>query len=110
MAFSAALAERVRQRFVRTQGIVEKKMFGGVAFLLHGNMCVGVWQNSLIARLGPEQGTAALSEPHVGEFFAVKGRAMKGWVMIAPEGLDGEDQLQEWIERSVEFVDTLPKK
>ena len=55
MAFSAALAERIRQRLIRRKGITEKKMFGGIGFLLHGNMCVGVWQESLIVRLGLDQ-------------------------------------------------------
>jgi hypothetical protein len=84
-------------------------MFGGLAFLLHGNMCVGVWQISLIVRLGPEQAATALKEPNVAE-FDVTGRPMRGWVVVEAEGLETDEQLRGWIERAVEFVETLPRK
>jgi hypothetical protein len=77
--------------------------------MLAGNMCVGVWKHSLIARLGPEQADEALQKPFVGE-FDITGRAMKGWVLVAPEGLDEDEQLGEWVDRSVSFVRTLPPK
>jgi hypothetical protein len=91
------------------RGIVEKKMFGGVGFLLRGNMLVGIWQASLIARLGPDQADAALKEPNVRE-FDVTGRPMRGWVMIEPDGLESDDVLRAWIDRAQTFVDTLPAK
>jgi hypothetical protein len=69
---------------------------GCVGFLLHGNMLVGVWKDSLIARLGPEEGDLALLEPHVKE-FDITGRAMKGWVLVGPEGVEGDEQLGGWI-------------
>ena len=109
MVYSKSLAARIQQALSQQKGIAEKKMFGGVAFMLHGNMLVGVWENSLIARLGPEQGDAALGQPHVAP-FDVTGRPMKGWVMVAPEGIDTDDELRGWIERAVEFVATLPRK
>lgn len=109
MAYSQSLAERIRQVLGQRRGTTEKKMFGGVGYLLHGNMCVGVWKNSLIARLGPERATAALQQPHVGE-FDITGRPMKGWVMIESEGVETDDQLRGWIAESVEFVSMLPKK
>jgi TfoX/Sxy family transcriptional regulator of competence genes len=109
MAFSAALAERIRQRLARRKNVHEKKMFGGVGFLLNGNMLVGVWKDSLIVRLGPEEGDEALLEPHVRE-FDITGRAMKGWVLVAPEGVENDDQLREWIKRAVHFVEQLPAK
>ena len=84
-------------------------MFGGVGFLLHGNMFVGVWKDSLIVRLGPDEGEEALKEPHVSE-FDITGRAMKGWVLVAPEGVDADEQLKGWIERATKFVKTLPAK
>jgi TfoX/Sxy family transcriptional regulator of competence genes len=77
MPFSEALAERIQQRLARRKNVEEKKMFGGVGFLLNGNMLVGVWKNSLCVRLGPEPAREALLEPHVKE-FDVTGRAMKG--------------------------------
>jgi hypothetical protein len=109
MAFSAALAERIRQRLARRRNVEEKKMFGGVGFLLNGNLLVGVWKDSLVARLGPEGGDEALLEPHVKE-FDITGRAMKGWVLVEPEGIEGDDQLSGWIQRAVKFVGALPAK
>ena len=109
MAFSEVLAERIRQRLARRKGVEEKKMFGGVGFLLHGNMLVGVWKDALVARLGPEEGEEALREPHVKE-FDVTGRAMKGWVLVGPEGVPDDEQVIAWIERATQFVRTLPAK
>lgn len=109
MAYSESPAERIRLVFARRPGITEKKMFGGVGFLLNGNMCVGVWKTSLIARLGSEQAEAALKEPNVVE-FDITGRPMKGWVMVEAEGIETDEQLSRWSERSVEFVSTLLKK
>jgi TfoX/Sxy family transcriptional regulator of competence genes len=109
MAFDEALAERIRRGLARKMGIEQKQMFGGIGFLLHGNMLVGVWKDSLIVRLGPEEGDEALKEPHVSE-FNITGRAMKGWVMVAPEGVEGDEQLSGWIQRAVKFVGKLPVK
>src|SRR5690349_14731029 len=87
MAFSESLAGRVRDALARTKGIEEKRMFGGVGFLLRGNMLVGVWKDSLIVRLGPDDGETALTEPHV-KPFDITGKPMKGWVLVGPEALD----------------------
>ena len=84
-------------------------MFGGVGFLLNGNMLVGVWKDSLIARLGPDEGEAALREPHV-RAFDITGKPMKGWIMVEPEGVEEDDQLKDWIQRARKFVGKLPKK
>src|SRR6516165_8797920 len=109
MAFNEALAERVRHLLARRKNVEEKKMFGGIGFLLNGNMLVGVWKGSLIVRLGPDEGGEALLEPHVKE-FDITGRAMKGWVLVAPEGVEADDQLKGWIQRAVKFVGSLPPK
>ena len=109
MAYSESLASRIRDVFAGQRGITEKKMFGGVGFMLHGNMCVGVWQTSMIVRLGPEQAAMALKEPHVVE-FDITGRPMKGWAMVEAEGVDTDQELRGWVERAVEFVETLPRK
>jgi hypothetical protein len=84
-------------------------MFGGVGFLLDGNMLVGVWKSSLIARLGPAQAARALQEPDVVE-FDITGKPMKGWVMIEPDGIVRDEPLQQWIDLATLFVNTLPKK
>ena len=109
MPYSKSLAARIRRTLAPRKGLIEKKMFGGVAFMLHGNMLVGVWEESLIVRLGPDRGEQALSEPHV-QAFDVTGRPMRGWVMVEPEGVEHDGQLADWIPRATEFVGTLPAK
>ena len=109
MAFDESLAARIRDVLERTKGIVEKKMFGGVCFLLHGNLLVGVWKDSLIARLGADEAEAALREPHV-RTFDITGRPMRNWVLVGSEGVEDDDPLREWIRRAEAFVGTLPKK
>jgi hypothetical protein len=109
MSFNEALADRVRQGLARRKNIEEKKMFGGIGFLLKGNMLVGVWKESLVVRLGPEDGVEALKEPHVRE-FDITGRAMKGWVLVDPQGIEGDDDLSGWIERAMKFVGKLAGK
>ena len=109
MSYSKSLAARIQQVVGTRRGVVEKKMFGGVGFLFKGNMMVGVWQNSLIARLGAEQADEALRQPHVRE-FDITGRAMKGWVMVEPEGVATAADLHDWVTQAVTFVKTLPAK
>ena len=76
MAFSEALAERIRQQLARRKNVEEKRMFGGVGFLLNGNLLVGVWKESLVVRLGKDEGEEALKERHVKE-FDITGRPMR---------------------------------
>jgi len=109
MAYSESLAERIRAHLKGTRGLVEKKMFGGVGFLLHGNMCVGVWKSSLIVRLDPDQTAEALKLPDVRE-FDITGRPMKGWILVEPDGLETDDQLRGWLDQAKQFVVTLPRK
>lgn len=109
MAFDESLADRIRKGLGRKKGIEEKKMFGGLGFLLNGNILVGVWKDSIIVRVGPEEGEAALLEPHVKE-FDITGKAMKGWVMVKPEGVQDEASVKAWIQRAVKFVSKLPAK
>jgi len=109
MAFNEPLAQRIRQSLARRKSIDEKKMFGGIGFLLNGNLLVGVWKDSLIARVGPDEGQEALLEPHV-KAFDITGRPMKGWVLVAPEGIEGDGQLRAWILRAVKYVGKLGAK
>jgi hypothetical protein len=109
MAFDESLATRVRDALGRMPGVEERRMFGGVGFLLHGNLLVGVWKDSLVVRLGPDGRDDALREPHV-RVFDITGRPMRGWVMVGPEGVADDDQLAGWVARARRFVDTLPAK
>lgn len=109
MAYSESLATRVRHA-LRDQGrVVEKRMFGGLAFLMRGNLCVALIDQSLIVRVGPAAYEAALAEPHVRE-FDFTGRPMRGWVVADPEAIDLDADLLRWIEQAVDFVQTLPAK
>lgn len=84
-------------------------MFGGIGFLLHGNMCVGVWHTALIVRLGADEAAKALKESNVVEIDA-SGRPMKGWAVVEGEDIERDEQLTAWIQQAVEFVETLPRK
>ena len=105
MPFSDSLADRTRDILAREHGITEKKMFGGLCFLLHGKMLVGVFKESLIVRLGPENAPAALKKPHVG-VFDITGRPMKGWVLVGADGLDRDADLKAWVRQALDFVGT----
>jgi hypothetical protein len=107
--FSESLASRIRDALARRRNIEERKMFACLCFLLNGNALCGVWRNSLIARLGPDEGEESLLEPHV-RAFDITGKPMRNWVVVEPEGIEDDDQLKEWIERAVKFVRALPKK
>jgi TfoX/Sxy family transcriptional regulator of competence genes len=109
MAYSRSLVERIRHLVSRQRGITEKKMFGSVCFLLHGNLLVGVWRDSLIARVGKENYETTLLDNNVRE-FDVTGRPMKGWVLVEPDGLDSDTRLAHWIDQATQFVKTLPFK
>jgi len=109
MPYNAQLADRVRDAVSRRKGFTEKKMFGGVGFLLRNNMCVGVWKEFLIVRLGPAAADEALRQPFVKE-FDITGRAMTGWAMVQPEGTDDDADLRDWIARAIRFVSKLPAK
>src|SRR5271170_7436399 len=108
MAFDESLADRIRHALARKKGIEERKMFGGICFMLTGNMLVGVWKDSLIVRLGQDQGEALL-EPHV-KPFDITGKPMKNWVLVKPEGIKEDEQLTGWIQRAVKFVGKMPRK
>ena len=109
MAFRESLAQRIRAVPLRKNGVAEKKVFGGVGFLLNGNMLVGVWKDILIARLGSEDGERELAEEHV-KPLDITGKAMNGWVLVEPDGIESDERLRRWIERAMEFVKGLPRK
>jgi TfoX/Sxy family transcriptional regulator of competence genes len=110
MAYDEDLANRLRELLADETAITEKKMFGGLAFLLHGNMCVAASRNGgLLARIDPADADACLARPHVA-LMEMGGRTMDGWLTVAPEGLKTERELAAWVKRSVIFVKTLPPK
>lgn len=109
MAYDEALAERVREILVDEPGLSAKKMFGGYAFLLDGNMCAGVEKDRLIARVPVEDYTSLLAEPNVIEFPG-SGRPMRGWVAVEPDGITEDDDLERWVRSGVAIARSLPPK
>ncbi len=109
MAFDESLAARIRDALARRRNVEEKKMFGCICFFINGNALAGVWKDRLIARLGPDEGEAALREPHV-RAFDITGRPMRNWVAVEPKGVESDDQLTGWIDLALKFVKTLRAK
>ena len=109
MAYSEELAARVRSQLSNRTGFRERRMFGGIAFMVDGNMCCGVLGGELMARVGPDAYEEALAKPHARE-MDLTGRALKGMVYVSPAGVEQENDLGEWVGRSLAFVLTLPAK
>jgi hypothetical protein len=108
VAYDEALADRVRERLAGEPALTERKMFGGVAWMLHGNMAVGLMKDGLLVRLG-EQADAAASEPHASTPM-MGTRPMKGMVLVAPQGVASDAQLAAWVERGGAVARSLPPK
>ena len=108
MAYDEELAKRIRRVLENERGTGEKKMFGGLAFLIDGNMCCGIVGERLMLRVGPERHERALAKPHV-KPMDFTGRPLKGMVYVDPEGLRGAN-LKRWISWGLEFTRALPAK
>jgi hypothetical protein len=109
MAYDEGLAERIRELIGSRSGVTEKRMFGGLAFLLDGNMACGVRGEELIVRLAADATDAALAEPGTRP-FDLTGRPMKGWILVSAVGGAEDDDLRRWVDRGVTFATTLPPK
>ena len=109
MAYNKLLADRLREALASKRGIAEKEMFGGIAFLSHGYMFVGIAGNDLMAHVGPEYYETALTRKHVRP-MDFTGKPMKGYVYVDPAGLKRASDLQSWAFRCLDFVHTLPPK
>ncbi len=109
MAYDEGLAQRVREVMTDLPGFTEKKMFGGLCFLLNGNMACGINGEQLMVRVGPEAYEDCLSRPHAAE-MDFTGRALKGFVYVAPEGLGEDPELRFWVERGTGFAGSLSPK
>jgi TfoX/Sxy family transcriptional regulator of competence genes len=110
MAYDEDLANRLRELLASEDGVAERKMFGGLAFLLDGNMSVSASHTGgLLVRIEPSDTAECLEHPHV-TLMKMGGRTMDGWVLVAPEGLRTRRELVPWVDRSVTFARTLPPK
>ena len=103
------LRERIRPVLSRWSGVSERKMFGGVCFMINGNMCVGTWKGALIVRLDRASHDRTLAEPHTRP-ADMNGRVMKGWALVEPAGIESEDELTNWVDRAAAFAASLPAK
>ena len=109
MAYDEELAERVRGALAGCEGLTEKRMFGGIAFMLRGNMSCGIVSDKLMVRVGPERFDEALTLPHARP-MDFTGRPMRGMVYVTPEGCRTDEALKRWVEQGLNFAATLPAK
>jgi TfoX/Sxy family transcriptional regulator of competence genes len=109
MPYDTLLSARIRLALGPSPELQEKKMFGGVGFLVNGNMACGVHKNDLIVRVGPAAYEQALSRPHT-HVFDMTGHPMAGWVMVAPQGCATESDLKAWVGQGLAFARSLPAR
>jgi TfoX/Sxy family transcriptional regulator of competence genes len=109
MAFDAGLADRIRLVLPKNRAIAERKMFGGLAFLMNGHMFCGIVKNDLMVRLGDELAAAALKQPHTRP-MDFSGKPMKSMIYVDARGLDLDESLRSWVESALKFVKKLPPK
>ena len=108
MAYDEVAAHRVRE-LITAHNPVEKRMFGGIAFMIGGNMSVGVNKEHLMVRVGPDGHDEAISLPHA-RIMDFTGKPMRGWIIVEPPGYASDDDLAGWVKRGVDFARSLPPK
>jgi TfoX/Sxy family transcriptional regulator of competence genes len=109
VAFDEGLAERIRDLIGADPVMSERKMFGGLCFMCSGNMCFGIMGNDLFVRVGPDASIEFLAKPHVRE-MDFTGRVMRGIVLVDPLGFTEDRLLRDWLDRGLEFAESLPPK
>jgi hypothetical protein len=109
MTYDEKFAARIRKALGPRKGLVAKQMFGGIAFLLNGNMCVGIHKDELIVRLDPAETDAALAKPYT-RVFDLTGRPMKGWILVGSKGIATDPQLKQWVSVATRYAGALPPK
>jgi hypothetical protein len=109
VAYDEGLAERIRSATAATDGLQERKMFGGLVFMLHGNMAFGVVGDELMVRVGADAWVDAVARPHARE-MDLTGRPMTGMVCVAVDGFAEDDDLRGWLDRGMAFAGSLPPK
>ena len=109
MTYNQSSAQRIREQMKKNPGFVEKKMFGGICFLLNGNMACGILNDDIIVRVGKEAYEGCLALPHTRQ-FDITGRPMTGWVMVSPEGYQSDAELETWLQKGIDFAKALPPK
>jgi TfoX/Sxy family transcriptional regulator of competence genes len=110
MPYNTDLAQRVREVLSGTPGLSERKQFGGIGFLVGGNMACGVIGDDMMVRVGPESYAQALQQPHTRPFDFGGRPPSKGWVFVSPAGVENEQGLRAWVQRGVDYAASLPAK
>ena len=110
MAYDEDLANRIRELIADEPGVTEKKMFGGLAFMIGGNMAISAsGKGGLLLHIDPQETDALLAKPHA-QPFEMRGRSMSGWLRVEPEGIKTKRQLERWVARGVAYAKSLPPK
>jgi hypothetical protein len=109
MAYDEAIAERVRDVLAVREAVTERKMFGGIGFMVAGNMACGVSGDELMVRLDPDEAEKALAEPQV-RVFDMTGRPIRGWILVGPQALAEDEALAGWVDAGADFAASLPPK
>jgi len=109
MPYDEGLAQRMDELLDELPGIIRKKMFGGICYLLTGNMACGIFKEFLIVRVGPEKYEDSLKQPNT-KVFDITGKVMKGWVMVNQDGYSEDHDLKHWVEQGLSFARSLPPK
>ena len=109
MAYNLDLEHRIDKMIDRLGDITKRKMFGGVGYLLNGNMCFGIYKEYLILRTSPDKAAELLQSADTAP-FDITGRPMKGWLMVSPDAVETEDQLWEMLQIGTSFAEKLPPK
>ena len=110
MAYDEDLANRIRELMADEDGVIEQKMFGGLAFLIGGNMSVAAsGQGGLLLRVDPAEADALLEKPHT-SLMEMRGRSMRGWLSVDADAVDDDSDLERWVRRGEEFAASLPPK
>jgi hypothetical protein len=109
MPYSTTLEDKIEDITLSWDGLEKKKMFGGICYLINGNMSFGVWKDYLIVRMGPDLAAEKLNNKYVRE-FDITGKPMKGWVMVEKGSWNKRDELTGWLDIGKSFALSLPKK
>jgi TfoX/Sxy family transcriptional regulator of competence genes len=109
VAYDEGLAERIREHFRDRHDVEEKKMFGGLCFMVSSHMCCGIVKETLMARVGPDNYEKCLARKHASE-MDFTGRALKGMVYVSPKGIESDKNLAEWLDTCTGFIESLPPK
>ena len=110
MAYDEGLAKRIREILADEPGVVEKRMFGGLAFVLHGNLAVSAsGQGGMLLRIDPADAETLTAGPHVSR-FRMRGRDMDGWLHVEPGAYDGDEALARWVDTGLAYARSLPAK